>query len=291
MEIKVLSNFLTVAAEGSISKAADILHISQPALSRQIMDLENELGIRLFVRRSHSIELTLDGLRFQERAQTIVDLAEKTVDEFQNQKNELTGEITIACDEAALPHTLADMILVFSEEFPKVKFAFINAIREAALHYLNEGTADLALLHKPVNDDLYHYVPVNTCDRLGILMSRSNEYASRSGIGEKDLLKMNLLVFHSFINPHYPKVLDISRSKLSIIGNYTSVNNVIPLIQDGCVNALCWQRKDALLPPGLTFIPLEKPIDREIVLAYRRRHTLSPSAEQFVIMLRDVTEE
>ena len=126
MELRVLRYFLTVAREENITKAAELLHVSQPAVSRQLAQLENELGVKLFVRSNHHIILTEDGLMLRRRAQEIVELAEKTQRDFRQHTAELTGEIAIGSGELRSFSMLGAVLAAFSALHPQVRYTLFS---------------------------------------------------------------------------------------------------------------------------------------------------------------------
>ena len=122
MELRVLRNFLAVANEGSITAAANSLHLTQPSLSRQIQDLEEELGQKLLQRKSHRVDLTAEGMRFCQRAEEIVALADKTLAEFSAPAGPITGDVYIGCGETHVLHLLAEIAQSIQTEHPQVRF-------------------------------------------------------------------------------------------------------------------------------------------------------------------------
>lgn len=130
MEIRNLKYFVMVAREKNITKAASLLHITQPTLSRQLMQLEEELGVKLFRRSEHSIILTEDGMLLKRRAQEIIELSEKTERELFHKGEMLTSEIAIGCGETRSMHILADMMFSFRKENPMVQFGIYSAIAD-----------------------------------------------------------------------------------------------------------------------------------------------------------------
>ena len=142
MEYRVLKYFLTVAREENITHAAEILHISQPALSRQLMQLEEELGAQLFTRGQRNITLTDAGILLRRRAQEIIDLTEKTEQEFRNGESDLTGTVAIGSGEAESMRTMANMMRQFSELYPKVKFDLYSNNSDFIKERLDKGLLD-----------------------------------------------------------------------------------------------------------------------------------------------------
>ena len=151
MELRVLRYFLTVAREENITKAAELLHVSQPAVSRQLAQLENELGVKLFVRSNHHIILTEDGLMLRRRAQEIVELAEKTQRDFRQHTAELTGEIAIGSGELRSFSMLGAVLAAFSALHPQVRYTLFSGNADQIKEKIENGTLDMGLLSMPVD--------------------------------------------------------------------------------------------------------------------------------------------
>ena len=145
MEIRVLSYFLMVAREENITKVAQLLHITQPTLSRQLMQLEEELGARLFNRSNHRIILTEDGMLLKRRAQEMISLAEKTKREFIREENQLTGEISIGCGELGSVSWLSEQIASFHERYPQVRYELYSGNVDNIKDRMECGLLDIGL--------------------------------------------------------------------------------------------------------------------------------------------------
>ena len=158
MELRVLQYFLTVAREGNITRAASLMHITQPTLSRQLMQMEEELGVKLFRRGKHNILLTEEGMLLRRRAQEIVDLAEKTTKELMHGEEEVSGEISIGCGETKNMRPLSEMMASFHQKYPDVNFNIYTAIADDVKERLENGTLDMGLLLEPVEVSRYQYV-------------------------------------------------------------------------------------------------------------------------------------
>ena len=158
MELRVLKYFLVVAREENITRSAQLLHITQPTLSRQLMQLEDELGVQLFKRSKYRIILTDDGMLLRRRAQEIVDLAEKIEREFQNRNEELSGEIAIGCGETNSMSFLSERIADFRREHPLVSFNIYSATADDIKDRLEKGLLDLGLLAEPVEIGRYDFI-------------------------------------------------------------------------------------------------------------------------------------
>ena len=157
MELRVLRYFLAVAREENITKAAALLHVTQPTLSRQLMQLEDELGVKLFRRSQSWVVLTEDGMLLRRRAQEIVELADKAQRELQHHEEELTGEVAIGCGETAAMTFLSERIREFRRQHPLVQFRIYSAIADDVKERIEKGLLDMGLLAEPVDIGRYPF--------------------------------------------------------------------------------------------------------------------------------------
>lgn len=195
MELRVLNYFLMVSQEENITKAAQLLHVTQPTLSRQLMQLEDELGVKLFERSNHSIVLTSDGLLLKRRAQEIVSLAEKTKGELTTEK-ELSGEIEIGSGEFKSFSLLADVIAAFSEKHPGVRFHLNSGNADTIKERLENGGLDIGLLADPVDISRYEFTRLPQKETWGIIAHNDFAIAKRPFVTPKDLIGLPLILPH-----------------------------------------------------------------------------------------------
>lgn len=195
MELRVLNYFLMVSQEENITKAAQLLHVTQPTLSRQLMQLEDELGVKLFERSNHSIVLTSDGLLLKRRAQEIVSLAEKTKRELTPEK-ELSGEIEIGSGEFKSFSLLADVIAAFSEKHPGVRFHLNSGNADTIKERLENGGLDIGLLADPVDISRYEFTRLPQKETWGIIAHNDFAIAKRPFVTPKDLIGLPLILPH-----------------------------------------------------------------------------------------------
>ncbi|MDR2443528.1 MAG: LysR family transcriptional regulator, partial [Deltaproteobacteria bacterium] len=160
MELRVLKYYLTVAREENITKAAKILHLTQPTLSRQIMELEEELGVKLFKRSKHRIVITEDGLLLKQRAEEIVMMCEKTKGEFLKTEVGLTGEITIGSGEMYSFSYLADFLGEFKKIHPLIRYDIFSANADQVKDRIERGLIDIGLLLEPVDIEKYEFIRI-----------------------------------------------------------------------------------------------------------------------------------
>lgn len=194
MELRVLNYFLMAAREENITKAAAILHVTQPTLSRQLMQLEEELGVRLFDRSSHNIVLTEDGMLLRRRAEEIIGLAEKTKRELTHEEECIAGEISIGCGETKNMEYLSQKMIEFRERYPNVTFDIYTAIADDVKERIENGTLDMGLLLEPVEISKYHFIKMPYSEKWCILMRKDCPLAKKERIEPKDLTQVPLLI-------------------------------------------------------------------------------------------------
>ena len=170
MEIRVLRYFLTVVREESITKAAEVLHITQPTLSRQLAQMEEEIGVRLFDRGTRKIRLTNEGLLLRRRAEEILQLVDKTEKELVEQEEQVEGKIAIGCGEVASVQMLPDLIRNFHQKYPLVTFDLFTATADLVKEQMDKGLLDLGLLLEPVEMGKYEFIRLNMKERWVVLM-------------------------------------------------------------------------------------------------------------------------
>lgn len=155
MEIRVLRYFLTVVREESITKASEVLHITQPTLSRQLSQMEEEIGVKLFHRGTRKISLTNEGALLRRRAEEILQLVDKTEEELIEQEEQVEGKISIGCGEIASVRLLPALFRSFREKYPRVSFDIFTATADLVKEQMDRGLLDLGLLLEPVDVEKY----------------------------------------------------------------------------------------------------------------------------------------
>ncbi len=158
MELRVLRYFLMIAREENITHAAQLLHVTQPTLSRQIQELEEELGVKLFVRSNHRIVLTREGLLMRRRAQEILELADRARRDLAHQNEELAGEVAIGSGETRSMSVLAEILSDFRERHPRVSYRFYSGNADHIKERIENGTLDIGLLPEPVDIARYEFL-------------------------------------------------------------------------------------------------------------------------------------
>ena len=174
MEIRVLRYFLEIARAGNMTRAAETLHISQPTLSKQMKDLEQELGKKLFRRGSTSLSLTDEGMLLRKRAEDILEMVDKTADEFKSLGNITGGEVHIGCAESHQIKYLARTIKAFKESYPLFRYHLTSGNTEQVVERLDRGLIDFAVIVEPPNLSKYNYLEVPEVNTWGLVMESAS---------------------------------------------------------------------------------------------------------------------
>lgn len=288
MEIRVLKYFLTVAEMGNITKAANSMHLTQPTLSRQLQDLEKELGQKLFIRGKHSVSLTAEGLLLKKRAEEIVELVEKTENEFSSIKDEVAGDIFIGSGETKSIKLITDVMKTLKRDYPKIKLHIVSGDSEDLAERLDKGLLDFCVFIQPFNLEKYNYIDLNEKDTWGILLRNDDAMTKKSYIKIDDLIGLPLLISRQVIkktmenNPilnWFGKDYD----KLNIVGTYNLLYNAAIMTEDKIGYALGLDRliADTINSP-LTFRPLNPKLEVGISVAWKKNKVFSKPAKLFL---------
>lgn len=187
MELRLLRYFLAVAREGNITRAAEDLHITQPTLSRQIAQAEEELGVKLFARGTRRLSLTTDGLLLRRRAEEILGLVDKTERELAEQKGSIEGTVALGCGDLGAVELLPELLRSFREEYPLVRFELYTATAEHVKERMDRGVTDVGLLLEPVNLEKYEGIRVNPREEWVAAMAPDSPLAQKEAVTAADL--------------------------------------------------------------------------------------------------------
>lgn len=194
MEIRVLRYFLAVVREESITKAAEVLHITQPTLSRQLAQLEEEIGVKLFDRGTRKIALTNDGLLLRRRAEEILELVDKTERELSEQDENIEGTVSVGCGDLKNVQLLPELFRTFHERYPAVKFDLYTATADHIRDRMERGLTDIGLLMEPVSVEKYEFIRLNQKERWVVAMHPDAPLAALESITAQDLLDKPLIL-------------------------------------------------------------------------------------------------
>lgn len=284
MELRTLRYFLAAAQEGNITKAADILHVTQPTLSRQIMDLEKELGATLTLRGKNGLTLTDDGIFFRQRAEEIVQLADRLEKDFTERKNDIGGMVVIGASEAVGGLTLARLIKEFSAKYPAVQFTLYNETVDNIKDRLDKGLADVGLLLEPIDVTKYDYVRLSQQDIWGLLVRDDHPLMEKESLTADDVAPYPLILpLRENIRAEIFHWLGREEKELTIPLFYTLLSNAALMVAEGVGCAFCMDGALALRSdPHLRFIPLKPRRRTHSALVWKRNNLFSPAASLFV---------
>ena len=287
MELRVLKYFLAVAREENITKAAALLHLTQPTLSRQLMQLEEELGVQLFRRSRYHIELTEDGMLLRRRAQELVDLAEKTTREFTMRETELMGEIAIGAGETRSMSFLSRAMVSFRERYPKVTFRIFSATADDVKERLDTGLLDMGLLTEPVDVWRYAFCRMKERDRWGVLVRLDSPLAGLDSVTPDDLEQVPLIISgRERVQRELANWFGDRWERLQIAASFNLILNAANMVRYGVGTALSFYLNFSF--DDLRFIPLSPTMDTGTVLVWKKDLVLTPVVEAFHQHIKNV---
>lgn len=281
MELRVLSYFLAAAREENITKAARILHVTQPTLSRQIMQLEEELGVKLFKRSNHNIILTEDGMLLKCRAQELLSLADKTKRDFLHREDEITGEISIGSGEFQSTSCLAELIASFRSTHPLIRYEICSGNADNISDKIEQGILDMGLMLEPADIRKYDFIPMPCRETWGILVREDSDLADKESVGPEDLLNRPLIASAGgFAQSSLGKWFGAHRNQMDIAAAGNLLYNEAMLARSGIGIVLCIRLNCTY--DGLKFIPLSPALETGSVLAWKKDQIFSPAAAAFL---------
>ena len=289
MEIRVLKYFLAVAREQNISAAAESLFLSQPTLSRQLKELEEELGKQLFIRGSRKITLTEEGLLLRKRAEEIVELLDKTEQELSRSDEQVSGEIYIGAGETDGLRLIAKAAKELQEQYPQITYRIISGDAVDITERLDKGLIDFALLLEPVDISKYSYLKFPVKDIWGVLMRRDCPLAKKKSISPKDLRDMPLIVSRQALDgSELTQWLKSGNEQLNIVSTYNLVYNASLMVDEGLGVALCLDKIiNVSGDSSLCFRPLKPKLEVGMSLVWKKYQVFSKAAEKFILKMQE----
>ena len=282
MEFRLLKYFLAVANEENITRASEKLHISQPSLSIQLMELEKELGKKLLIRGKRKITLTEEGAILRKRAEEILLLMEKTEKEIGSNLNNIEGEISIGGYPAP---TVLKAASGLRNKYQGVKFNFYSGDAEYICEQLDHGYLDFAILLEPVDTVKYDYLALPEKSEWGILMKTDSEFAKKSYITKEDFKSLPIII-HGRIGLQrlIAKWADINIEDLNIAASYNIVQGgPNAFVQSGLGYFVA--TKDLLLSTTnkeVCFVPLRPKLPIKYALVWKRYPIFTNAQKTFL---------
>lgn len=283
----VIRYYLTVAREENITRAAEILHITQPTLSRQMAELEDELNTKLFERTNRKIVLTEAGMLLRRRAEELVSLAEKTELEFKNSGEELTGLISIGSGvSAVVSENLPDLIQTYSNRYPHVRFELHTGTAAVIKDQLDKGLLDVGILMEPVEVEKYDFIRLPKKDVWGVLMPEDDPLAQKNNITSADLRNLPLIASWRIVEREAKAWFGGDMDHLNVICTYDLIDNAALLVERRLGYAFVIE--GALKHfPSLVFRPLFPEISNTSVLVWKKYQPSSTAVHKFIELARN----
>lgn len=288
MELRVLKYFLAVAREESITAAAESMHISQPTLSKQLMELEDELGKKLFTRGNRKISLTEEGIFLRKRAQEIVDLADKTESEFLCSDDAIAGDIYIGGGETPAIRLITKVCKKLSARYPEIRYHIFSGSGEEVSERLDKGVIDFGIFVGNAILSKYDYLRLPMHDTWGLLMRKDSPLAAKKSINPEDIKDIPIMCSRQVLARNdLSGWLGSSFDKLNIVATYNLIYNVSVMVEEGMGYALCLDGLiDTFGNQELCFRPFEPLIKADLVIAWMKYQVFSKAAEKFLEALQ-----
>lgn len=292
MELRVLKYFLTVAREGNMTKAAEVLYITQPTLSRQIAELEEEIGTALFVRSNRNVTLTDAGILFRRRVEEMLALEEKIKSEFGGKEEKLSGTIGIGMAESLSANIVAEIIKEFSKKYPSVQFELFTAMADQVQDRIDRGTLDIGFLLEPVNVDKYDFIRLPVKERLGALMRTDDPLAQKDEILPEDLLHFPVVVpMRRELKQNTRNVLGTVYDEYDILASFNVVNNATLLAANGTARVIVVEGATQYHKnPALCFRPFKSAPDLGCVVVWKKYQPSDRAVSRFLEELAMLSE-
>ncbi len=292
MDIRVLQYFLAVAREESITKAAQSLRMTQPPLSRQLKDLEEELGKQLLIRGSKKVTLTEDGMLLRKRAEELVALMEKTKAELASSNENISGDIYIGCGETESISFLAQAAQDLQVKHPLIHYHIYSGDAERVIEKLDKGLIDFGLLVGEADISKYDYLRLPQKDLWGVLMRKDSPLADKKTICAEDLWNKPLIVSHqTSISTEMFRWLRADISKLNIVATYDLIYNAAQFVKKGFGYVITLDRLiNTTGDSNLCFKPLFPTLEAELYIVWKKYQVLSRASSTFLRQMQNTSQ-
>lgn len=285
MDIRTMQYYLAVVREGTISAAAQALHVAQPSLSRQMKELEEELGVTLFVRGNRKITLTEEGMVLRKRAEEMVRLMQMTEEEISQIKNHISGSVRIGAGESWSFHYLSRAAASIAAEHPDIRFHITSGDTQDLMDELNNGLIDFAVIFTNVDHALYQSIELPVKDSFGLLMPKDCPLAEKSEIRISDLRGLPVIISRAAA-PHYTGSEELS--SLNIVATYNLIYNASLLVEDGLGYAICFDKLiNTTGDSPLCMRPIVPAMKSTGYLIWKKYQVFSPAVQMFIDRVRE----
>lgn len=284
MEIRVLRYFLTVVREESITKAAEALHITQPTLSRQLAQMEEDMGVRLFDRGTRKIVLTNEGILMRRRAEEILELVDKTRHEITSQQEAVEGTVSIGSGDLGAVQILPGMIRSFHEKYPKVDFDLYTATADHIKERMDQGLTDVGLLLEPVNMEKYDFIRLEKKEQWVAVMHPDAPLAQKETVTVEELKDLPLILPRRLsVQSELASWFGDDFGKLDVLFTSNLPSNINIMVHNRLACALIikgsvsfWDERK------IAYRPLSPELKASSVLAWRRQQPFGMAATKFI---------
>lgn len=294
MEVRVLRYFLTVAREGSITAAAEFLHLTQPTLSRQLKDLEQALGKKLFIRSSHHMILTDEGLLLRKRAEEIIDMVDKLEAEFRYMEETVSGDVYIGGGETEAMKQIARVVKDLRLSYPNIRYHLYSGNEDDVTERLNKGLLDFGILIQPADVSKYNYIDIPAKDVWGVVMKKDSSLACKEVILSADLLNVPLIcsrqaMKQTFYKNEFVDWFGDDFDKLNVVATYNLAYNAAIMVEEGIGYAVTIDKiVNTSSDSNLCFRPLEPRLESGLNIVWKKQQVFSAAAKTFLRQILDL---
>lgn len=288
MELRTMRYFLAVAREENMTRAAELLHVTQPTLSKSLKSLEDELGKKLFVRHSFHIELTEEGVLLRKRAEDLVSMADKIQTEFLSLDDVLGGEIYLGLAESYQIRYLAAEIKTLKNTYPDLRYHITSGDTEQVTEKLDKGVIDFAVLAEEPNAEKYHYLTFPKADVWGVVMPKDCPLAGKPSISADDLAGLPLFCSEQGWSKDIAKWCGNEIDKLHLEGSFRLSYNGSLFVREGLGYLLTFEHLiDTSPDSNLAFRPLTPKLETKLYLIWKKYQVFTPIAEKLLEKLKE----
>ena len=287
METRALKYFLVAAREGSITKAANSLGLTQPNLSRQINILERDIGKKLFNRSNYKIKLTSEGILLKKRAEEIIDMIEKTRAEFKSSDKIIAGDIRIGGGETHAIELITKIMRNIQKDYPNIQYHLHSGNSDDVSEKLDKGLLDFGILIEPAGILKYDFIKIPAKDTWGVLMRKDSKLAKKKFITKNDLIKLPIICSRQAVynRPSDNKFLEWFQSdfdKLNIVATYNLIYNASIMVKSGIGYAIGLDKLINTNDSSLCFVPLKPKLEAELNIVWKKEQVFSPASGIFL---------
>ena len=288
MEIRTLRYFLAVAREENMTRAAELLHVTQPTLSKALRSLEEELGKKLFTRSSFSIRLTEEGVLLRDRAADLIGMVDRITSEFVSLDDITGGELYLGLAESFQIRYLARRIRTLKDRYPDLHWHLTSGDTEQIIDKLDKGLLDFAVLAEMPDLARYHALRFPEADVWGLVLPESDPLAEKAAVTVEDLRSLPLFCSGQAWREDIPRWAGDLMPELHLEGSLRLSYNGSIFVREGLGYLLTFDKLlDTSPGSGLAFRPLEPPLETELYLVWKKYPVFSPMAQRFLTQLQE----